>query len=108
VKPIRLVLHRIFKQVKAQEDDESSFHPDWLEYPGINKSDLEWGDLLARRVVVVLGEAGMGKTWEFEDKVKRLEAEGKPAFFIALTVPTRQQEMGHSWSKFASEICCVN
>lgn len=46
---------------------------------------------MAKRVVVVLGEAGMGKTWEFEDQVRRLQADGKKAFFLSLSHVTSSE-----------------
>jgi hypothetical protein len=47
-------------------------------------SGLGWENLLERRLVVVLGEPGSGKTWEFQERAKILGSEGKAAFFIRL------------------------
>lgn len=41
-----------------------------------------WADLCNRPRVVVLAEAGSGKTWEFERCAERLRSEGVAAFFI--------------------------
>lgn len=43
-----------------------------------------WSDVLASRVLVVLGEAGSGKSWELEAQAERICGEGRPAFFIRL------------------------
>lgn len=47
-------------------------------------SRLTWDDLLNERLVVVLGEAGSGKTWEFEEQERILIRNGKPAFFVRI------------------------
>ncbi|WP_281199217.1 NACHT domain-containing protein [Acinetobacter johnsonii] len=41
-----------------------------------------WDDLLAEYRCVILAEAGAGKTKEFEECAKRIQAEGKYSFFI--------------------------
>ncbi|MGL5447826.1 MAG: hypothetical protein ACRDBL_11005 [Rhabdaerophilum sp.] len=45
-----------------------------------------WNELLKRPRVVVLAEAGSGKTREFEGCVARLNAQGTPGFFMAIEV----------------------
>jgi len=46
--------------------------------------DLTWKDLHSSRCVVVLGEAGTGKTWEFQEETWRLTQRGEFAFFVPL------------------------
>ncbi|MCU4319634.1 hypothetical protein KTH44_10905 [Acinetobacter bereziniae] len=43
-----------------------------------------WDDLLAEYRCVILAEAGAGKTKEFEECAKRIQAEGKFSFFIRI------------------------
>jgi len=43
-----------------------------------------WDDLITRSRVVVLGEAGSGKTSEFQQQVSKLTAKGVPALFVRL------------------------
>ena len=43
-----------------------------------------WDDLLAEYRCVILAEAGAGKTKEFEECAKRIQAEGKYSFFIRI------------------------
>lgn len=43
-----------------------------------------WADLLSEHRVVILSEAGSGKTEEIRQAAKRLRSEGKPAFFLRL------------------------
>lgn len=45
---------------------------------------LSWPELLEHPRVLVLAEAGSGKTIEMQQQVARLRAEGKHAFFLAL------------------------
>lgn len=45
---------------------------------------LHWGDLLKEHRVILLSEAGSGKTVEIRNTARRLRAEGKPAFFIRI------------------------
>lgn len=47
---------------------------------------LTWKDIQSRRVAVVLGEAGIGKTVEFQLEAKRLRDAQRPAFFISLSL----------------------
>jgi hypothetical protein len=45
---------------------------------------LEWSDLRERRRVVLLAEASSGKTEEFKNQVKQLNAEAKAAFYLPI------------------------
>ncbi|WP_019099820.1 NACHT domain-containing protein [Pseudomonas putida] len=45
---------------------------------------LIWSDLLAHHRVVLLAEAGSGKTEEIRNIAHRLRSEGKPAFFLRI------------------------
>jgi|SRR5579864_3639782 len=45
---------------------------------------LGWGELLKERLVVVLGEPGSGKSWEFRHRCASLKEAGTPAFLIEL------------------------
>lgn len=47
---------------------------------------LTWGDLLQSQRVLVISEAGAGKTYECRTQSKRLSAAGEPAFFVELAV----------------------
>jgi len=46
--------------------------------------DRGWDELLEHPYVVVLGEAGTGKTTEFRSRATQLMASGSPAFFLEL------------------------
>jgi hypothetical protein len=45
---------------------------------------LEWSDLRERRRVVLLAEASSGKSEEFKNQVKQLNAEDKAAFYLPI------------------------
>lgn len=47
-------------------------------------SDVGWSELLRCDRVVILAEAGSGKTREMKEQVKRLSEEGRFAFFVEL------------------------
>lgn len=46
--------------------------------------ELSWRHLLESYRVVILSEAGTGKTWEIRQAALDLRAEGKKAFFLRL------------------------
>ncbi|MDR6392606.1 hypothetical protein [Paraburkholderia phenoliruptrix] len=66
---------------------------DWTSYLDWKHGKLTWADLHENRVVVVVGEAGIGKTTEFKDEAERLRTQGKVAFFIELS----QLAVSDSW-----------
>jgi hypothetical protein len=71
-------LDRIFLPYK--DEDESA--PDMLRAMaefGLDR--MHWSDLLAMTRVVILAEAGTGKTHEILETARRLRREGKTAFF---------------------------
>lgn len=47
-------------------------------------STLGWDELLKERLVVILGEPGSGKSWEFRRRSALLGEAGEPAFLIEL------------------------
>lgn len=67
---------------------------DWGAFLGLRKGGHAWSDLHERPLVVVVGEAGIGKTIEFKHEVARLTAEGKAAFFL----PLNQLQESDSWT----------
>lgn len=69
-----------YTEPQCGEDD------DWHEYFGLKQGRLTWKDLHQKRVVVVLGEAGIGKTVEFQLEAKRLNTAGRHAFFLPLNL----------------------
>jgi hypothetical protein len=61
-------LDRRFGVISELTDSEEAA---FLSYSGLftlRESELGWNDLLASRIVVVLGEPGSGKTWELRHR----------------------------------------
>lgn len=82
-------LLRTFTRPSKQSEDDD----DWTTYLDAAHDKLTWSDLHEKRVVVVVGEAGIGKTTEFKDETARLKTQGKVAFFIELS----QLALSDSW-----------
>lgn len=64
-------------------DDELS-DPDLLGRFGLSEGARTWADLLKRRRVVILAEAGSGKTEELKEQARRLSADGKYVFYATV------------------------
>ena len=76
-----IALDRIFLPYK--DEDESA--PDMLRAMAASGLDrMRWSDLLAVTRVVILAEAGTGKTHELLETARRLRREGKAAFFCRI------------------------
>lgn len=76
---MHIELHRTFHEVSqptGKVSDDGPLYPSGREFT--------WEDLLREHRVVVLSEAGSGKTQEIRETVKRLRIEGKAAFFLRL------------------------
>lgn len=76
-------LDRRFFEWQEKEHDELS-DPDLLARFGLSDGTKSWDDLLNRRRVVVLAEAGSGKTEEMKEQTRRLKTEGKAAFYATV------------------------
>ena len=75
-------LQRRFRDLKdAQFEDTEA--PSFLEEYGFGPA-FGWSDLLENARVVLLAQAGAGKSWEMEERAKRLVGEGQTAFFLRL------------------------
>jgi hypothetical protein len=76
---MRIELQRSFSAEKDLPKSE-----DWNDFVERRRGALTWRQLHEQPLTVVVGEAGIGKTIEFEIECERLAREGKPAFFVAL------------------------
>lgn len=63
-----------------EDDSERAFRRGWMGAEGL----LEWPALLKRRRVVVLAEAGSGKTEELREQARLQSATGKAAFYATV------------------------
>lgn len=82
-------LDRSFHRLTVSEDggDEAALH----RLLGREKT-LRWSDLLAEARVILLSEAGSGKTEEIRHMTRQLRSEGKPAFFLRIEHVTQDVE----------------
>ncbi|SKC69605.1 hypothetical protein [Paraburkholderia hospita] len=83
-------LFRTFTRPREQPEEDD----DWTTYLDVKHGRLTWSDLREKRIVVVVGEAGIGKTTEFRDETRRLRTQGQAAFFVELS----QLAMSDSWA----------
>jgi len=77
-------LDRQFRKLLPYENPEEAALESYTRALLGHESSLGWQELLEHRLVVVLGEPGSGKTREFRERAKILEAKGDVAFFIHL------------------------
>ena len=64
--------------------DEEPSDPDFLRETSPYGNVLDWKALLEKRRVVLLSEAGSGKTTEFKQQKRRLSVAGKDCFLVTL------------------------
>lgn len=65
--------------------DDATFDPDTLRIEAMyGAKTTGWLELLEQSRVVILAEAGTGKTDEFKATARKLRAEGRAAFFFAI------------------------
>ncbi len=80
--PDFIELHPTFSQIVDERAD--------LEAYSFHRGELAWDDLLARRRVVVLAEAGSGKSDEFALRAACLQRAGKDAFLATVQDVARE------------------
>jgi len=91
-------LERRFRELT----DAESAQPDALEAfnESLAETGMTWTDLLTENRLVVLAEAGSGKTDEMRHQAQRLAADGKYAFFSLLNLsPTRSSRCSTARSR---------
>ncbi len=76
------MIKRTFQNIPKEETNKAD-QQSFLVELGWEKG-LVWGDLLQSRRVLIISEAGAGKTYECQTQQKILWAAGEPAFFIEL------------------------
>lgn len=82
--------------------DETEGSGDLAFSLGRDSNSFTWKDLHEKPITVVVGEAGIGKTIEFENEVQRLLAGGKKAFFIELNQLVDRDSWGLALEQSAS------
>jgi hypothetical protein len=77
-------LDRRFSQLDDSTRSEEAANQSYLLGASGSPESLHWPDLLKLRLVVILGEPGSGKSWEFRHVAAALNAQGREAFYIQL------------------------
>jgi hypothetical protein len=75
-------MDRTFKDLKAPSGKDDAFELAWVDR--FDDSGISWGELLKSQRILIVSEAGAGKTYECESKARELFARGDPAFFLSL------------------------
>src|SRR5262249_6545658 len=78
-----IYLNRRFCSLHGSANVESAAASSYL-FGALADATFGWDELLNERLVVVLGEPGSGKSWEFRQRCASLNDAGKPAFLIEL------------------------
>lgn len=90
-------LYRTFSELGNHLSDSET--EDWEKFTGSRSGRKTWAELHEAPIAVILGEAGIGKTVEFELEVGRLRSRGRSSFFVALN----QLVDSESWELALSE-----
>lgn len=75
-------MNRTFKALRTPTSKDDAFELSWGER--FDDSGISWDDLLKSQRVLIVSEAGAGKTYECESKARELFSRGEPAFFLSL------------------------
>jgi hypothetical protein len=89
-------------------DTRQEIDPDvaaYLAWDGSGIGAMSWDELLKDRRVVVLGEAGIGKTTEFRYQAERLNKQGHTAFFLRIERLLQQGSLSEPFETDADAAC---
>lgn len=75
-------MERTFKDLRTPSGKDDAFELSWGER--FDESGVSWDELLRSQRILIVSEAGAGKTYECESKARELFARGEPAFFLSL------------------------
>ncbi|MEK8027512.1 hypothetical protein [Pseudaquabacterium rugosum] len=75
-------MDRTFKDLRQPSDKDESFESAWNER--FDEAGISWDELLKSKRILIVSEAGAGKTYECESKARELFDRGEPAFFLSL------------------------
>lgn len=75
-------MNRTFKALRKPSSKDDAFELSWTER--FDKAGITWDELLRSQRILIVSEAGAGKTYECESKARELFARGEPAFFLSL------------------------
>ena len=72
-----VLVHRTFSPSPTASESSVDDYEYWFHRATGGTKNLSWSDLLKKRIVVILGEAGTGKTFEFEHQAAGLPHENR-------------------------------
>ena len=75
-------MNRTFKDLRKPSSKDDAFGLAWGDR--FDESGISWDELLRSQRILIVSEAGAGKTYECESKARELFARGEPAFFLSL------------------------
>lgn len=75
-------MDRTFKDLRGPSSGDQALEFSWGER--FDDSGISWDELLKSHRILIVSEAGAGKTYECETKARELFARGEPAFFLSL------------------------
>jgi hypothetical protein len=75
-------MDRTFKDLRVTSGNDDDFELSWGER--FDDSGISWDELLKSQRILIVSEAGAGKTFECETKARELVTRGEPAFFLSL------------------------
>ncbi|GAB2528038.1 NACHT domain-containing protein [Simplicispira piscis] len=75
-------MNRTFKALRTPSTKDDAFELSWGER--FDESGVSWDELLKSQRILMVSEAGAGKTYECESKARELFDRGEPAFFLSL------------------------
>lgn len=75
-------MDRTFKDLRASSGEHNAFELAWRER--FDDDGVSWEELLKSQRILIVSEAGSGKTYECDSKARKLFARGEPAFFVSL------------------------
>lgn len=79
------IFHQLSGSIESTRSDVDLFFP--------TGKSLGWNDLIKEHRVIILSEAGSGKTEEIRNAARRLRTDGRAAFFIRLEHVARDFEI---------------
>src|SRR6266403_4443093 len=77
-------LNRRFRRIQSKQNPEEAAVESYARVFGLSTDTFSWDDLLQKHRVIILGEAGSGKSLEMEQRVHVLKMQATPAFFVRL------------------------
>jgi hypothetical protein len=75
-------MNRTFKALRTPSGRDDTLELSWGER--FDETGVSWDELLRSQRILIVSEAGAGKTYECKSKARELFAQGEPAFFLSL------------------------